>query len=84
MQLTPGSCLHELYGDTLTVNSLHHQTLDSIGEGYRVTAVADDGTVEGVEHERLPIVAVQWHPEMMRSAAEDPVFRWLVDAAQRS
>ena len=40
-----------------------------------------DGSVEGIEHETLPIVAVQWHPEMLPTRASDPVFRWLISAA---
>ena len=40
-----------------------------------------DGSVEGLEHESLPIVAVQWHPEMLPTRAHDPVFGWLVAAA---
>ncbi len=76
-----GSTLRELYGPTAWVNSLHHQAVDAVGEGLRVTARADDGVAEGLEHMSLPIVCVQWHPEMMSTRDTDPVFRWLVDAA---
>lgn len=75
----PDSLTHRLYGDRHRVNSLHHQTAAEIGEGLRVTAVADDGTPEAVEHESATVLAVQWHPEMMTH--DDPVFRWIVDAA---
>lgn len=78
---TEGSTLRGLYGPHRRVNSLHHQTLDAVADALAVTGVADDGVVEGVEHRSLPAVAVQWHPEMMRGAANDPVFAWLVDAA---
>ncbi len=74
--------LHGLYGDRRTVNSLHHQTVKDLGADLVVSATASDGTVEGVEHPELPVVAVQWHPEMMSGAAEDPIFEWLVDAAR--
>jgi putative glutamine amidotransferase len=47
LTITPGSTLHRLYGDTARVNSLHHQTVDAVGRGLTVTAVAEDGTVEG-------------------------------------
>ena len=46
-----------------TVTSSHHQAVDRPGEGLRVTAKAPDGVIEGIEHERLNIIGVQWHPE---------------------
>ena len=71
-----------LYGPTRDVNSLHHQTVDQVAAGYRVTARGADGGVEGLEHAELPIIAVQWHPEMMAGRDNDPVFGWLVEAAK--
>ena len=47
-------------------------------------ARAADGTVEGLEHASLPIVSVQWHPEMMTSRDVDPIFGWLIEAAVAS
>lgn len=59
----PGSALHRLYGNTCTVNSAHHQSCGRIGSGLTVTQVAPDGVPEALEHERKPILGVQWHPE---------------------
>lgn len=75
-----GSALAGIYGESLKVNSLHHQTVDKVGAGLAVTAEAN-GTVEGLEHESLPIVAVQWHPEMLKTRKKDPIFKWLVAQA---
>ena len=51
--------------------SWHHQSIDRLGEGLRVAAVAPDGVVEALEHESHPsLIAVQWHPEL--TAATDP------------
>ena len=77
----PDSVLADLYGGSKTVNSLHHQTIDDVAPRYRVTARSDDGTVEGIEHLDLPVLGVQWHPEMMADRDADPIFRWLVAAA---
>ncbi len=71
-----GSALAEVYGPSVMVNSLHHQTVDRLGEGLEVTAEAPDGTVEGLECTDAPVVAVQWHPELM--AEPDPIFDWFV------
>ncbi len=81
VEFKDGSILHGLYGETRRVNTLHHQTVDRPGQHLIVTAIADDGEVEGLEHGEAEILAVQWHPELMTSRAEDPVFGWLVDQA---
>ncbi len=87
--LAVGSTLSELYGSSHQVNSLHHQAVDTVGTGLAVTATDQDGTVEGLEHGSMPILAVQWHPEMLDTRDGDPVFQWIVDkshayAADRS
>ena len=84
VEFAEGSVLADLYGARREVNSLHHQTVDEVAPGYIVSARGDDGSVEGLEHESLPIVAVQWHPEMMTDRASDPIFAWLVEAAVSS
>ena len=66
-----GSILHNLYGEAFRVNSSHHQAIGKLGEGLKVTMRTADGQViEGIEHETLPIFAVQWHPERMCFAKE--------------
>lgn len=52
-----------LDADEIAVASGHHQAIRVLGDGLVATAVARDGVIEAVEHESLPIVAVQWHPE---------------------
>lgn len=78
----PGSELDALVGAKLPVKSYHHQAVDSVGDGLRVTARTDDGIVQAVELEGVPFgLAVQWHPE--EDAAEDArLFAGLVDAAR--
>ena len=73
---TPGSILAGVYGPSVMVNSLHHQTVDRLGAGLEVTAEAPDGTVEGLECRDAPVVAVQWHPELLPEP--DPIFDWFI------
>jgi putative glutamine amidotransferase len=54
-----------------SVNSRHHQavTRASLAPGLRITAVSDDGLVEGFESEfHRWAVGVQWHPERSEPA----------------
>jgi putative glutamine amidotransferase len=68
-----GSRLYDaLQTDTAMVNSRHHQavTRERLAPGLTVTAMSDDGIVEGVEgtsHSWL--VGVQWHPERLEKEA---------------
>lgn len=56
------SFVHSLYGDKLEVNSIHHQAIKDVAEGFKVTAKAEDGTIEAIEKGNL--IGVQWHPEV--------------------
>ena len=81
VDFTEGSLLASLYGPSVQVNSLHHQTIDEIAHGYEVTGRSDDGAIEGLESSERSWLGVQWHPEMLDSRDRDPVFDWLVGAA---
>jgi putative glutamine amidotransferase len=82
--LAPGSRLRTLYGrERLAVNSVHHQAVAAPAPGLRATAIAQDGTVEGIESSDGRILGVQWHPELLADSAATehlPLFRWLVAA----
>ena len=81
VDFTEGSLLASLYGPSVQVNSLHHQAIDRVADGFVVTGRSGDGTVEGLESTKRPWLGVQWHPEMLDSRDGDPVFDWLVKAA---
>jgi putative glutamine amidotransferase len=79
----PGSkdCLHnvnidkesDLYAITgITngiVNSYHHQAVDKIATGFKVSARSDNGVAEAIEREAPEgmafVMGVQWHPEAL-------------------
>ncbi len=64
--------LRALYGPHFLVNSAHHQAADTLGAGLCAAARAPDGTLEAIAHERLPVFAVQWHPERLCGAFARP------------
>jgi putative glutamine amidotransferase len=70
--IEPGSRLAAVVGTTtIGVNTLHHQVLATLGAGVRVVARNEDGHVEGVEVDGAPnVLAVQWHPELLRHRPE--------------
>lgn len=62
------SILGNLFGESMLVNSYHHQGIDTLAKGFIPTAWSQAGEqqlIEAFEHESLPIWAVQWHPERM-------------------
>ena len=93
VDIVAGTRLHAWLGATrLLVNSRHHQgvTPDLLAPGLSVTAMTDDGLIEGVESERHTWVAgVQWHPERPDpqipgfAAASARLFRAFARAVER-
>lgn len=85
VELTAGSLLHRLFGQTQTrTNSFHHQAVDRPGRGLRITARARDGICEALESAgNDDFLAVQWHPETMVIRYDDGLvpFRWLIGRA---
>jgi putative glutamine amidotransferase len=62
------SLLYKLTGISRdTVNSYHHQAIDKIAPGFKISAVSENGVAEAMERispqGKSFIMAVQWHPE---------------------
>jgi putative glutamine amidotransferase len=80
VDIEPSSRLARIIGSTqnVTVNTLHHQSVEKAAPGLTITAHAPDGVVEAVE---MPgkhfLLGVQWHPEIM---PENEAMRHLFDA----
>ena len=60
---TARSPLLAVCGPLCRVNSAHHQAADAPGRGLRAVQWAEDGAVEAVCHDCLPVWGVQWQPE---------------------
>jgi putative glutamine amidotransferase len=71
----------------LPVNSSHHQSADTIGQGLRIAARCPaDGIIEALEGTSADhfVLAVQWHPERSVEEHESSraLFRALIEAAR--
>lgn len=77
IDIVEGSRLFQVLGHPrVRTNSLHHQAIDAVAPGFRVSGTAGDGTVEAIEApDARYILGVQWHPESM--AAHDPIMKGL-------
>ncbi len=68
--------------DIADVNSFHHQAIDRLGDGLRISARAPDGTIEAIEDpSRRFLIGVQWHAEtLVHRPYEAALFRRFVEA----
>src|SRR5215468_4270128 len=91
VQITQGSKLAEVVRGSkadmsrLPVNSSHHQSAESPGDGLRVVArCSEDGVIEALEGTAPDhfVLAVQWHPE--RSVEDDAPSRAIFSALVRA
>lgn len=66
----PDSFLGLILGPCAEGKSYHHQAIGRVGDGLRVVAFAEDGTIEAVEDTTGRwLIGVQWHPERSPDAA---------------
>ncbi len=65
IQIEGGTLLYDiLKKKEIQVNGKHHQAIKDLAPGLTVSARAEDGIIEAVEHPlKKFVVAVQWHPE---------------------
>jgi gamma-glutamyl-gamma-aminobutyrate hydrolase PuuD len=58
------TCIQK-FGKASDVNSFHNNFIlkDNLGKDLEYFAEAEDKTIEGFFHKKLPIVGVMWHPE---------------------
>lgn len=69
IKVSSGTLLHKVTADAGEINSSHHQSADTVGEGLIANSFSPDGIIEGIERKKpdgLPfLLLVQWHPERM-------------------
>jgi putative glutamine amidotransferase len=66
INVVDGTRLNGILGSDARINSFHHQAIDKVAPGFRVSAYAPDGVIEAIEHDVSGFaLAVQWHPESL-------------------
>ncbi|MEL6680597.1 MAG: gamma-glutamyl-gamma-aminobutyrate hydrolase family protein, partial [Pseudomonadota bacterium] len=84
VEIMPESRFARLAGtEPMSVNALHSQAVDRLGDGLRVVARDTGGMVQAIERESDPFaIGVQWHPEHLPYARRQRrLFAGLVEAA---
>ncbi len=87
IQVYENTLLHRLVNlvmseGKISVNTAHHQAIKTLGEGFRINAMAGDGVIEGIEDPRRTFcLGVQWHPEYHVSEADKKIFTGFIQAA---
>jgi putative glutamine amidotransferase len=84
IQIVKGTCLNKIFGRTRAkVNSLHRQSVKTLGRDLRVAAMEPNGVVQAIECTRCPFVlGVQWHPEFLPFyRSQRRIFSHLIHAA---
>lgn len=85
MSLASGSRLHQiLKAESVKVNSLHHQAVAKVGQGFSAVAWSEDNIVEAIEGPGTWQLGVQFHPEDLRHADSrfSALFSQLISAAR--
>ncbi len=64
VKISDNSFLYDVYKENqIEVNSYHKQAIKDLAPNFKITAISEDGIIEGIEKDN--IVAVQWHPEVL-------------------
>ncbi len=81
--LEAGSSVNRIMGvESFRANSLHHQSIDRVGEGLSVSGTDQYGIVQAIEaNDSRFRIGVQWHPEfMIYRSAQRRLFKAFADA----
>ena len=70
--------------DSIVLNTAHHQAVDKVGKDFRIAGLAEDGTVEIIEHidQNYFCFGFQSHIEAM-SGPTDIIFEEFIESAKK-
>ncbi len=81
------SLLFDIIGEKeYGTNSMHHQSIKKLAEGWKISAKASDGTIEAIERDGYSFaLGLQWHPEHLFATDEKSrrIFETFINACQK-
>ena len=85
VRIAKGTLLYNIFKtEEIMVNSRHRYCISSPGI-HTVSAVSDDGIIEGIEaKDKLFNIGVQWHPESLNDSNTDNLFGEFIEAAKKT
>ena len=76
VHIEPRTLLHRIVGeDTIDVNSAHHQAINKLGDGLKISGKSKDGIIESIESlNHKWCIGIQWHPEFFITKSDKLIF----------
>ena len=71
---TPNTLFSEIYYNNRKINSYHHQAIKKLADGFLVGGTSHN-IVEAIYHKEKPIMAVEWHPELLNDEESKKLLR---------
>ncbi|MBE6730979.1 MAG: gamma-glutamyl-gamma-aminobutyrate hydrolase family protein [Ruminococcaceae bacterium] len=65
INIIKNSFIDKAYPEGMRSNSSHHQAVKKLAEGFKISAISDEGIIEAIENPDRNIYATQFHPERM-------------------
>ena len=74
--IKPKTLLHKIIGkNKIDVNSAHHQAVDKLGDGLKISGKSKDGIIESIESlNHKWCIGIQWHPEFLITKSDKLIF----------
>ena len=74
--IEPETILHKIIGvNKINVNSAHHQAVDKLGDGLKISGKSEDGITESIESFKHKwCIGIQWHPEFLITKSDELIF----------
>jgi len=74
--LTDNTLLKKIIGTPrFRVKSYHHQSVNALGKGLKISAHSPDDVIEGIESTESYVMGIQWHPELDETRVSEIIFK---------